>query len=228
MATAEGFLIEVRTEVGGTGGILACPRNIQPGPGQYLLAASVNPNEILPANLFPASLPGADIALAPPLPAFWLPGTRLHLRGPLGHGFNLPRGVEKVVLAAFHAPPALLFPLAHQALDRGIAVAFYSAEPPAGLPLDVEVLPLEMLTDALSWADFLATAFPPSALVPFRRACGLGVHRHFPLIAQALLLTPMPCGGTGECRLCSVETQRGLKLACKDGPVFDLNQLELV
>jgi NAD(P)H-flavin reductase len=228
MSAAEGVLIEIRVEAGGSGGILSCPRNIQPGPGQYLLAASTDRNETLPVVLFPASLPAVEISLAPPLPASWLPGSRLSLRGPLGRGFDLPRGVEKVALAAFHAPPALLFPLARLALDRGAAVAFYSAEPPAGLPMEVEVLPLDMLTDALAWADFLAAALAPANLAPFRRACGLAVHRHFRPVAQALLLTPMPCAGTGECGLCAVTTTRNYQLACNDGPVFDLNHLELV
>ena len=135
----------------------------------------------LPVVLFPASLPAARKSrLHRPLPASWRPGTRLSLRGPLGHGFDLPRGVKKVALAAFHAPPALLFPLARLALDRGAAVAFYSAEPPAGLPMDIEVLPLDMLADALSWADFLAAALHHANLAPFRRACGLGGSPPFP------------------------------------------------
>jgi len=37
---------------------------------------------------------------------------------------------------------------------------------------------------------------------------------------------PMPCGGLGDCGLCAVDLKRGWKLACKDGPVFDLNELE--
>jgi hypothetical protein len=228
MASADGFLVEVRGEPGGTGGLLACPRGIQPNPGQYLLACSSVETEPLPVALFPASLPGTEIALAPPLPSAWMPGSRLILRGPLGRGFDLPRGVEKLALAAFHTPPALLFPLARLALDRGAAVAFYSALPPAGLPLEVEILPLDMLADALAWADALAAAFPIAALAAFRRACGLAVHQRFQPHAQALILTPLPCGGTAECGLCSVPTARGGKLACKDGPVFDLNLLELV
>jgi hypothetical protein len=228
MATADGFLIEVRGEPGGTGGLLACPLSIQPKPGQYMLASSALQTEPLPVPLFPASMPGAELSLAPPIPDSWLPGARLSLRGPLGRGFDLPRGVEKLALAAFRTPPALLFPLARLALDRGAAVAFYSDQPPAGLPLEVEILPLDMLADALAWADAIAAALHIAALAPFRRACGLAVHQRFRPHAQALLLAPMPCGGAAECGLCAVPTAHAIKLACKDGPVFDLNLLELM
>jgi hypothetical protein len=226
MAISEGILIEVRREKGGVAGILDCPRSIQPAPGQYLLAASNDPGETLPVPLFPASLPGLDLQLAPPLPATWLPGLQLSLRGPLGRGFNLPRGVTKLALAAFNVSPAVLTPLASLALQRGAAVAFYSTEPPLDLPMDVESLPLDLLPDALSWADALAAVLAPSALTAFRRACGLAIHQRFRQPAQALLLAPMPCGGTAECGICSIPTAHGWRLACKDGPVFNLNELD--
>ena len=35
----------------------------------------------------------------------------------------------------------------------------------------------------------------------------------------------MPCGGAAECGICAVPFGRGWKLACKDGPVFELNPL---
>ena len=43
--------------------------------------------------------------------------------------------------------------------------------------------------------------------------------------AQALVRTPMPCGALADCGVCTVRTSRGPKLACKDGPVFDLSLL---
>jgi NAD(P)H-flavin reductase len=35
----------------------------------------------------------------------------------------------------------------------------------------------------------------------------------------------MPCGGVADCGACAVETRLGWKLACEDGPVFDLIDL---
>jgi hypothetical protein len=42
--------------------------------------------------------------------------------------------------------------------------------------------------------------------------------------AQVLVVTPAPCGGLAECGVCAVTTRRGWKMACKDGPVFSLNE----
>jgi hypothetical protein len=35
----------------------------------------------------------------------------------------------------------------------------------------------------------------------------------------------MPCAGLADCGVCAVELRRGWKLACKDGPVFDLRDI---
>jgi dihydroorotate dehydrogenase electron transfer subunit len=41
---------------------------------------------------------------------------------------------------------------------------------------------------------------------------------------EALVVPPMPCG-VGACQGCAVSTHRAPKLACTDGPVFDLLRL---
>jgi dihydroorotate dehydrogenase electron transfer subunit len=44
-------------------------------------------------------------------------------------------------------------------------------------------------------------------------------------MVKALVMTPIPCGGIAECGACAVPAHRGWKLACRDGPVFNLNEL---
>jgi dihydroorotate dehydrogenase electron transfer subunit len=44
--------------------------------------------------------------------------------------------------------------------------------------------------------------------------------------AQVALPGAMPCG-VGTCQGCLVETRDGARLACRDGPVFDLRDLRL-
>lgn len=216
------------SQVSENGGRLACPKTLQPAPGQYLLAWAGDPCEPVAYPLFPASLPGEDLELAPPLPPAWLPGTSLHLRGPLGRGFNLPRPARRVVLAARAGPPALLVPLAHLALSQGAAVAFVAANPPYGLPQEVEILPPDLLAETLPWADALFSAFPLAELAGFRRQAGIRIHQRFPCSAEVLVLTPLPCSGLASCGVCAVPTLHGWKLACEDGPVFNLNELELL
>jgi len=228
MQRAEITLLEVRLDAQHQlSGVVECPPSLAPGPGQYLLAHAVGSAEPLPGVLFPAGLlpSSAGLEVAPPLPPSWTAGTRLAVRGPLGHGFNLPASTRQVALVAAGAPYPLL-PLAGAALVQGAAVALYARQVPAGLPPEVEVLPLESLAEALGWADYMAIQLLPGSLAGLRRRFGLAPHTPLPIPAQALVQVPMPCGAVGECGLCAVATRLGWKLACKDGPVFSFNELE--
>jgi hypothetical protein len=120
----------------------------------------------------------------------------------------------------------MLLALARLALHRGAAVTLYASRAPDGLPDAVEVLPLEMLAEALSWADYIATVFPYVKLPELRRLAGLAPNHTFTIDAEGLVLVPMPCGGLSGCGACAVLTKHGWKQACSDGPVFPLNQLE--
>ncbi len=238
MLRCEVTLLEVRLENGGLiGGRIECPPGLRPAPGQYLLAHTAAPGggEALPTALFAARLAGMgydgtlvanELEVAPPLPPAWSAGTRLKVRGPLGHGFSLPASARRVALVGLTAAPQRLLALAGQALVQGAAVALYTRHVPGRLPPEVEVLALDALGDALSWADFMAFDLAPGALPGLRRRFGLAPHTPLPVPAQVLVQVPMPCGGTGECGLCAVDQKRGWKSACKDGPVFEWNQLE--
>ena len=233
MQRAEITLLEVCLEDEGLmGGRIECPPGLRPAPGQYLLAHAAGMAEPLPSTLFPARFrPGdassAELELAPPLPAGWTAGTRLAVRGPLGQGFNLPATARQVALvAADGLAPQVLLPLVDTALAQGAAVALYTRDIPAGLPSEVEVLPPEPLSDVLGWADYLAIQLQPGGLSKLRRRLGLAPHAILPVPAQVLVQVAMPCGGIGDCGLCAVATRQGWKLACKDGPVFNFNDLE--
>jgi dihydroorotate dehydrogenase electron transfer subunit len=88
---------------------------------------------------------------------------------------------------------------------------------------------LSALPELLNWADFIAIDLPLATLPDLRSRLGLnaGVDRHLHLHcpAQALVLSPMPCGGLAECGVCAVPSPRGWKLACDDGPVFNLHEI---
>jgi hypothetical protein len=43
--------------------------------------------------------------------------------------------------------------------------------------------------------------------------------------SQVLIHTQMPCGAAAECGVCAVTTRSSWKLACKDGPVFDMAEI---
>lgn len=244
MLRCEVTLVEVRLESGGTGGRMECPPGLRPSAGQYLLAHAIGQDEALPTALFAArtlslnvsgDVATGELELAPPLPPGWTAGTRLAVRGPLGRGFNLPLSARNVALAGLGVPPYHLLPLADLALAQGAAVALYAQNArsvPDGLPPEVEVLPLESLSEAVGWADYMAFDLTPGALSGLKKRLGLMPYTPLPVTAQVLVRVPMPCGGIAECGLCAVQTnsrsgaRRTWKLACKEGPVFDFNELE--
>ncbi len=248
MATGVGTLIELRLELEGLSGEITCPPGLRPGPGQYMVAAGPDPGEPLPVVLFPSriglSAGQTILRVAPPLPAAWVAGMPLALRGPLGNGFHMPPTARRVALACPEGAPYRLLPLAEQALNQRAAVAIYAQATPAGLPEEVEVLPIDLLPEAPAWADFLALEASPPGIPALRSALGLNAYQRPGCQTQVLVVTAMPCSGLAECGICAITTRGGTAtkggaaarsgsathsgwaLACSDGPVFDFNILE--
>lgn len=207
------------------GATLACPQALLPAPGQYWLAHAPALDEPLPIALFAAKITPDGIHIAPPLPGGWVAGMQIAVRGPLGKGFRLPELARRVALVALDETPHRLLPLMELGLRQGAAVTLYASLIPRSLPDAVEVLPLDLAPEARAWADFLALDLPLSALERVPAWLGLKPFEPLGCPAQALIHTPMPCGGAAECGVCAVPFGRGWKLACKDGPVFDLKPL---
>jgi dihydroorotate dehydrogenase electron transfer subunit len=227
LAQASGEIVEVWLEGDMVAGQIRCPETMLPLPGQYLIANGTSWDEAaLPFTLFPAGSASGGFLTAPGLPPSWQPGTRLNLRGPLGRGFQLPAQARRVTLAALGESPSRLLPLARQAILQGAEVSLFSVQPPYNWPLDVEINPPGSLPDGMHWADYMALDLTADDLRQLREKLALPLHSRAVCPAQALIVTPMPCAGVGECGVCAVRMRRGWGLACKDGPVFDLNQLE--
>jgi hypothetical protein len=228
MQTRNGRIVEVR--MAGSGqpeARLVCPAGVIPAPGQYVMAHS--PQEVeaaLGTVLFLAEGCEDGFWAAGPLPASWGPGTGLELRGPLGHGFDLPETARRVGLVALGDTVARLLPLARQAVQAERLVTLFSGTRLPSLPSWLEAYPLAALPEALVWPDFLALDVPLTSLSTLRQALGLGEGQWLPCPAQALVWTPMPCAGLAECGACAVPARRGYKLACVDGPVIDLRALQ--
>jgi NAD(P)H-flavin reductase len=225
MGQASGELVEIYLENGLTGGRLLCPPKLIPAPGQYLLAHNPTSDAPLPAPVFSAgSVPGGFMT-APPIPGRWQPGISLTLRGPLGRGFALPPSARCVALAALGETPARLRPMLVDALRQNASVVLVSDLELPDLPPEVEIQSVAGLVEVMKWADYIALDLLRASLPGLREKLGLTVQARFKLDAQALVLTPMPCGGIAECGVCAVAARRGWKMACKDGPVFDLKEL---
>ena len=201
---------------------IACAPTLIPVPGQYLLAHDPASDDPLAVPVFSAGTAPDGFLAAPPLPRVWSPGLTLSLRGPLGRGFVLPPTVRRMALVALDVSPAPLLALLAPALAQDASVALVCDAPPDDLPDDVEIRPLAALSEICDWADYLAVTVPRESLPGLRELLGYGGRSKIPRVAQALIVTPMPCGGLAECGVCSVIVKNGERLACKDGPVFDL------
>jgi hypothetical protein len=168
-----------------------------------------------------------DWLLIGQIPSFWQPGIRLSWRGPLGRGFSLPLAARRVALAAWQQPATSLPALVNLALAQDANVVWYSNHLPEWLPPSVEVLSPESLPEVWGWADYLALECRLDYLSHLARTLNIVSNDRLACTTEILVHTPLTCGGMAECGVCAVRTKQGVKLACKDGPVFDLEQLEL-
>ena len=209
-----------------------CPPKLMLNPGKYIWANKIDdPDSILGWPLFPVGLNQPMDESSSPLfgmiPPSWNPGTQLQIRGPLGRGFQIPLNTRRLALAAFGDSAARLLPLIQPALQTEFDIAVFASVTLPKLPPAIELHELRDLKENLSWADFLAIDIPANELPKLRKKLGLDSYDRLPCQSQALITIPMPCAGIGECGACAVQTRkRSYHLVCKDGPVFDLQELD--
>ena len=235
------------TDVGTSGPFvrvtLAAPA-MAPGleAGRFVLA---DLGDYLRALLFPARIEAQefDVLVSPHHPAAALrPGIAVDLIGPLGQGFEIPAATDRLLLVASTAHLPALLPLADQ--KPGFSIALLLSAPTAAELYPIRLLPpavevtivtadgsaghrgsiLDLFPDLVRWADCACIADDPAtypALAEIVREVRVELGRRF---AQALVVPPMACG-VGACQGCAVSVVRGTKLACTDGPVFDLLEL---
>jgi dihydroorotate dehydrogenase electron transfer subunit len=168
--------------------------------------------------------------------------------GPLGRGFRVVSASGRAALVAGGVGSAALLLLARELRDRGLEFDFYyggrsSVDLACGerfrrLTLEAGGEYIEttqdgsagdrgLVTEALEQRldagryGFLYSCGPMPLL---RRVAGLG--EEYGVGGQAALETPMGCG-FGACIGCAVpHRSRPYALCCKDGPVFDLEEVD--
>jgi dihydroorotate dehydrogenase electron transfer subunit len=180
----------------------------------------------------------------------WLAGRKegdsLDLFGPLGNGFDVYPSSRKLLLVAGGLGIAPLAALAEQGMSSGRSVELLiGAENIARIYPD-ELIPrgiqlatatedgskghMGMVTDLLSLpglaAEFISEAdqiFVCGPLPMYRALAEMGT-RLGDKPTQVLLEAVLGCG-VGACLSCTVETRRGRKSVCKDGPVFEFGDI---
>jgi hypothetical protein len=226
MQDGTGELLEIYLDNGLISGRIVCRKDLIPAPGQYLLAHDPSSEATLPLPLFNAGPLHGGFRAAAPIPEAWRPGTKLFMRGPLGMGFSMPTSARRVALLAMRSHLGCLRALLEIALGQGAAVALVSGSAGNGeVPPEVEIRPLAALAEAAAWADYVAVDLWREDLPDLRELLGEGMIAGKSFPAQVFVGTDMPCGGMAECGVCALPARRSWRLACKDGPVFDLVEL---
>jgi dihydroorotate dehydrogenase electron transfer subunit len=162
--------------------------------------------------------------------------------GPLGRGFEVESNTRHVLLVAGGIGVAPLVWLADVAVqqERSVALVLGGRSeaqifPTSHLPPEVEVtvmtedgsvarrgLATEAFGDQLEWCD---QAFVCGPNPMFAAMAEIVRSRRLRRPVQVLLEERMGCG-TGICYGCAVETRRhGMRLVCKDGPMFELREI---
>ena len=204
---------------------ITCPAGLIPSPGQYLLAVDGSDSPLPDPIFYTDSAP--DGFLAAPAPPEWMPGIQLYLRGPLGRGFEIPASARKIALIPLADSGSRLFPLIRLALKKGAAVVLVSDTSVDYLPDEVEVQPRSAVSEVLAWADWVALDVGREDLPELRDWLGKQNQASALKDAEVLLRTSVPCGGVAECGVCAVTTKAGWKMACKEGPVFQWDEISV-
>ncbi len=164
-------------------------------------------------------------------------GDSLDLLGPLGNGFSVPPKSRHLLLVAGGIGLAPLFFLAQRELNLGRQVTLLLGARSASLLYPEALLPpgIESVVateDGSAGRKGLVTDLLPqfSSGADQIFACGpLPMYRTMSKMnlgkpVQVVLEQMLGCG-VGACRGCSVETQTGLKRVCREGPVFNLEEI---
>ena len=225
MHTGKGHVVELILEDGLRHARLTCAENLIPAPGQYLLVGDNEAYSPLPVPVFYTDSAPQGFIAAAPVPDSWRPGCEVYLRGPLGRGFSLPPSARRIGLATLTYSTSRLRGLIQPALDQDAAVVLVSDLRVDNLPDEIEVQPLSTFSEIMKWADYVALDVDRENLSRLRERMLNETQTKAAIQAQVLVRTPLPCGGIAECGVCAVTVKSGWKMACKDGPVFDWNEL---
>jgi dihydroorotate dehydrogenase electron transfer subunit len=167
-------------------------------------------------------------------------GDSLDLLGPLGNGFTIHPDSKNLLLVAGGIGIAPLVFLAQKASKSGRSITLLLGAqtksqlyPKDLLPPEVRLitatedgtggkkaLVTDLLPDFSDWADQIFACGPPSM---YRTMAKQKPLKKKPV--QISLEVRMGCG-LGVCYGCTVKTKKGLKQVCRDGPIFELEEVE--
>lgn len=167
-------------------------------------------------------------------------GDHLDLLGPLGSGFEVRPEAQNLLLVAGGIGIAPLVALAEHALGAGRSVVLVVGDRTSARVYPERLLPsgvraVVATEDGSAGFHGMATDLLPRLAREADQvfACGpLAMYRAMSGMSdelggkpvQVLMEVVLGCG-VGACLGCTVETRRGPRLVCRDGPVFELRDI---
>ena len=177
-------------------------------------------------------------------------GDTINLFRPLSNGFPINHTSKNLLLVAGGTGIAPLYFLAQEALSHGRKVKLLQgasgAFKPSGKPNPPQLYPKELLPRGIELETITTTPDGKEGMVldllPKHAdwadqifACGpIEMYRDMARKKKELKLEGRPVQvslemrmgcGRGVCYACTVRTKNGLKQVCKDGPIFDLDDI---
>jgi len=170
-------------------------------------------------------------------------GDTLDVLGPLGNGFTIQPAAENILLVAGGIGIAPLIFLADAACRRGVKAMLLQGACSAancidlsgnrGRQLNINITKATddgslgykgLVTDLLAGDDFKQAdqIFACGPLAMYKTMARMPQLKG--KTVQVSLEVRMACG-LGICYACTVKTKNGLKQVCRDGPVFNLNDV---
>ncbi len=168
-------------------------------------------------------------------------GDNIDLLGPLGNGYFIHHTSRNLLLVAGGIGIAPLCFLAREALSQEYSVTLLLGATTAAqlyprhlLPSEAKIviatedgttgkkgMIIDLLPDFTGWVDQVFACGPSSM---YQAMTAQKQHLLKTKPAQISLEIRMGCG-LGVCYGCTLRTKNGLKQVCKDGPVFDLDDI---
>jgi dihydroorotate dehydrogenase electron transfer subunit len=169
------------------------------------------------------------------------PGDAWEVLGPLGKGYSIEATAGNLLLIGGGLGLSPLVMLAEEAVSQGRAVTLLQGSaseatlyPSHLLPPEVETFAItadgsagrqgrvtDYAPEYLSWADQIFACGPWGMYASLATHAPLFHGKSCEVLAE---VTAMGCG-FGICLGCTVETTRGYRLACTEGPRFELLEL---
>lgn len=161
-------------------------------------------------------------------------GDEIDLLGPLGNGFSIHPESKKLLMIAGGIGIAPLRFLADEAVKKDLSVTLLYGTPTAA-QLYPHLPKAELVTateDGSAGKNGMITDLLPDFTKEADQICACGPLAMYKTMArmtelknvQISLEVRMGCG-LGVCYGCTVKTRKGLRQVCKDGPIFELNDI---